>query len=84
MPHDSAMATLRQKISAEQHARAMLDDHGLPQPDEVEYGHTCIRLLWREEKACMVVDIDEPPPGFVFGEDLAPEAQREEAHLDEE
>lgn len=57
------VATLREKIAAEQNARAMLDDHGLPQPDSVEYGHTCIRLLWHEEKACMVVEIDEPPLG---------------------
>jgi hypothetical protein len=58
------MATLKEKIAAEQHARAMLDDHGLPQPDLVEYGDTCVRLLWKEEKLVMVVDIDEPPEGF--------------------
>jgi hypothetical protein len=44
----------------------MLDDHGLPQPDEVEYGFTCIRLVWHEEKTVLVVDIDEPPPGIRF------------------
>jgi hypothetical protein len=65
------MATLREKIAAEQNARAMLEDHGLPQPDEVEYGHTCIRLLWHEEKAAMVVQIDEPPPSWEFAEDIA-------------
>jgi hypothetical protein len=64
------MATLRDKIAAEQNARAMLEDHGLPQPDEVEYGHTCIRLLWHEEKAAMVVQIDEPPPGWEFAEEM--------------
>ncbi len=67
------MATLREKIAAEQDARAMLDDHGLPQPDEVEYGYTCIRLFWHEAKACMIVQIDEPPPGWVFAEDLSEE-----------
>jgi hypothetical protein len=54
------MATLREKIAAEQDVRAMLEDHGLPQPDEVQYGQTCIRLLWHEEKTVVVVDIDEP------------------------
>ena len=53
------MATLAQKHSAEQDFRALLEDHGLPQPDEVEYGETCIRALWHDEKLCVVVDIDE-------------------------
>jgi hypothetical protein len=63
-----AMATLKQKRAAEQDARAMLEDHGLPQPDEVEYGDACVRLLWREEQVALVVDIDEPPEGYVFDE----------------
>lgn len=53
------MATLAQKIAAEQHARAVLEDHGLPQPDVVEYGYTCVRLLWHDEKLCLVIDIEE-------------------------
>jgi hypothetical protein len=64
------MATLREKIAAEQDVRAMLDDHGLPQPDEVQYGHTCIRLLWHEEKTVVVVDIDEPTNDSPFDQDL--------------
>ena len=84
MPDDACMATLRQKISAEQNARAMLDDHGLPQPDEVEYGHTCIRLLWHEEKLCMVVDIDEPPPPVLTAEDSPAEGLGRRVRLDED
>lgn len=53
------MATLKQKINAELKLRALLADEGLPAPDEVEYGATCIRFLWHESKACVVVDIDE-------------------------
>lgn len=41
----------------------MLRQGGLPDPDRVEYGHTCIRLFWEETKVVLVVDIDEPPPG---------------------
>lgn len=67
------MATLRQKIAAENETRAMLEDHGLPQPDEVEYGHTCIRLLWHEEQAMVIVQIDEPPPRWVFAEEMSDE-----------
>jgi hypothetical protein len=60
------LATLREKQQAEQDARAMLDDHGLPQPDQVEYGATCIRLFWREEKVVVIVDINDPPPEIDF------------------
>ena len=67
------MATRKQKRAAEHDARAMLENHGLPQPDEVEFGETCIRLLWHEEKAVMIVQIDEPPPGWKLAEDLTDE-----------
>ncbi len=56
-----ALATLAQKIEAETDTRKLLEDNGLPQPDEVEYGAGCIRLLWHDTKTCVVVDIDEPP-----------------------
>jgi hypothetical protein len=58
------MATLRQKIAAERNARTMLEDNGLPEPDEVEYGYTCIRLLWNEPKLAVVIEIDKPPEGY--------------------
>jgi hypothetical protein len=69
------MATLAQKIEAETKVRELLADSGLPEPDEVEYGHTCIRLLWHETKTCVVIDIDEPPEGWVY-------AGQEEPDLD--
>lgn len=61
------MATLAQKIQCEQNAREMLRSQDLPQPDRVEYGYTCIRLLWEKSKVVLVVDIDEPPEGFEPG-----------------
>ena len=57
------MATLDQKIEAERNAREMVERGGMPQPDWVEYGYTCIRLIWSESKVVLVVDIDEPPEG---------------------
>lgn len=72
------MATLPQKIVAEQNARAMLDDNGMPQPDEVEYGHTCIRLLWHQEKVALIVDIDEPPSAVQLDDDIEEVIGREE------
>jgi hypothetical protein len=54
------MATLAQKIEAEKKMRDLLEEGGLPQPDYVEYGFTCIRFFFEETKTVVVVDIDEP------------------------
>ena len=62
------MATLKQKIDAEQRGREMLDQGGLPQPDYVEYGYTCIRFFWVERKAAMIIEIDEPPADMRTGD----------------
>ena len=65
------MATLAQKIRCEKDTRLMLRQQHVPQPDRVEYGHTCIRLFWDTSKLVLVVDIDEPPEGSeVVGEYL--------------
>lgn len=58
------MATLQEKIRAEHGAREMLEQSDLPQPDWVEYGYTCIRLIWEASKVVLVVEIDEPPEDF--------------------
>ena len=68
--HPLSMATLEQKIAAERDALDLLERNGLPEPDDVEYGQTCIRLIWWEPKAALIVQIDPPPPGWVFAEDL--------------
>jgi hypothetical protein len=52
------MASLPKKIDAERRMRELLETSGLPQPDAIEYGHTCIRLFWNETKTCVVVDLD--------------------------
>ena len=57
------MATLAQKIEAEKRMRELLEENGLPQPDYVEYGFTCIRLFFEASKTVVVIDIDEPPEG---------------------
>lgn len=58
------MATLAQKIEAEHKMRELLKDNGLPPPDAVEYGYTCVRFFFRQPKTVVIVDIDEPPPGW--------------------
>lgn len=57
------MATLAEKIEAEKKMRELLEQGGLPQPDYVEYGFTCIRLFFNRTKTVVVIDIDEPEGG---------------------
>ena len=64
------MATLAQKIEAETKMRELLEDSGLPQPDHVEYGFTCIRLFFEETKTVVVIDIDQPDQFEDDGADL--------------
>jgi hypothetical protein len=69
------MATLREKIAAEITIRRLLDEEGVPAPDWIEYGYTCIRLFWQESKVCLVVDLDEfedDPAGRNFNVDVFP------------
>ncbi|HEY5431295.1 MAG TPA: hypothetical protein VIK04_19425 [Solirubrobacteraceae bacterium] len=61
--------TLAAKIEAEHRMRELLRSEGMPQPDEVEYGYTCVRFLFHESKTCVVIDLDPcdshtgPDPG---------------------
>jgi hypothetical protein len=54
--------TLGDKIEAEHQFREFLREYDLPQPDEVEYGNTCLRFLYYESKTCVVFDLDEDEP----------------------
>ena len=56
----TGMASRAQKIEAERRMRELLEESGLPQPDHVEYGCTCIRLFFNSTKQVVVIDIDEP------------------------
>lgn len=57
------MATQAQKIEAENRMRELLEESGLPQPDHVEYGYTCIRLFFNQTKQVVIIDIDELEEG---------------------
>jgi hypothetical protein len=52
------MVTTEQKIAAEVRMRKLLAEAGLPDPDQIEYGHSCIRLLWHDQKAAVVIDLE--------------------------
>ncbi|HEX8977376.1 MAG TPA: hypothetical protein VF781_12745 [Solirubrobacteraceae bacterium] len=64
------MATLSQKIECEQRMRKLLRDNGMPEPDGVEYGFTCVRFFFDRAGACVVVDIDNSDDDGTL-EDLA-------------
>ncbi len=51
-------STLEAKIEAEQRLRELLSAQGMPQPDEVEYGYTCVRFIFHQSKTCVVIDLD--------------------------
>ena len=53
------MATIEQKIRVEQTARALLAEQGIPDPTWIEYGYTCVRLVWEESRLILRIDIDD-------------------------
>ena len=53
------MATVEQKICCEHQVRKLLAEQGLPEPTYVEYGFTCIRLMWEQSRVALRVDIDD-------------------------
>jgi hypothetical protein len=55
------MASIERKREAEEAMHELLEREGVPLPDEVEYGETCIRLLWHDQKLAVVVDLDDLP-----------------------
>ena len=58
------MATRQQLEAADERMRALLNEQGLPQPDEVMYGEDEIVLKWLETKTAVVVDlIGQVPDG---------------------
>jgi hypothetical protein len=76
------MATLAQKIEAEKRMRDLLEAAGLPQPDHVEYGFTCIRLFFTSVRQVVVIDIDEPDdPEVAVEPDVASQESRGDAKL---
>lgn len=55
----SGMAPIDQKQQAERRMTRILEDNGLPLPDEVQYGETCVRFLWYDRKVAVVVDLED-------------------------
>jgi hypothetical protein len=55
----STMEPIDRKQLAERRMLGLLEDVGLPLPDEVEYGAACVRFLWLDRKVAVVIDLDE-------------------------
>ena len=55
------MTTLKEFQAAETGLRTLLENAGMPEPDEIEYRETSIVALWHESKAAIVVDLEEGP-----------------------
>jgi hypothetical protein len=53
------MATIDKKQRAERRMLQLLEDAGLPAPDEVQYGESCVRLMWHDRKVAVVVELDD-------------------------
>jgi hypothetical protein len=53
------MATIDQKQRAERRMLQLLEDAGLPAPDDVQYEQNCVRLLWHDRKVAVVIELDD-------------------------
>ena len=53
--------TSEEKLEAEHRLREFLRTYSLPEPDEVEYGFTCVRFYFHEPKTCLVLDLEADP-----------------------
>ena len=45
--------------AAERDIRELLENNGMPQPDDVEYRERSIVLLFTEPKVALVIDLDD-------------------------
>jgi hypothetical protein len=52
------MAPIDRKQQIERRMLSLLEDSGLPAPDEVHYGAREVRFLWLDRKVAVVVDLD--------------------------
>lgn len=53
------MAQIDLKQRAKLRFLGLIEDSGLPLPDEVEYGERCVRFAWTDAKVVVLVGLDE-------------------------
>jgi hypothetical protein len=54
----AGMAPIDRKLQVQRRMLRLLDDNGLPAPDEVELGEREVRFLWLDRKVALVVELD--------------------------
>jgi hypothetical protein len=59
LPHPSGMAPIDRKQQAERRFLQLIEDSGLPAPDEVRYRTRSVEFLWLDRKVAVVVDLDD-------------------------
>jgi hypothetical protein len=53
------MATTPTPADAEAHVREFLEEHDLPQPDQIVHRETEIWVLYHEQKVVLVVELED-------------------------
>jgi hypothetical protein len=55
------MANIDRKNQCERRVRSLLEDSGLPLPDEVDldYGEAEVAFLWFDQKFALIVDLED-------------------------
>jgi hypothetical protein len=65
------MAPIDRKQQIERRMLRMLEDFGLPSPDEVRYGESEVTFLWYDRKVALVVELDADEFGDHLPEGIA-------------
>ncbi len=52
------MAPIDRKQQVERRVLRLLEDNGIPAPDEVHFAEREVRFLWLDRKVALVVDLD--------------------------
>jgi hypothetical protein len=59
LPDAADMAPIDQKQRVERRMLQLIEDSGLPEPDEIRYGEQCVEFLWLDRKVAVVVDLED-------------------------
>ena len=52
------MAPIDRKLQVQRRTLRLLEDNGLPGPDQIEFGEHEVRFLWLDRKVALVVELD--------------------------
>lgn len=58
-PDPLGMQLSDQRELAERRMLQLLEDSGLPLPDEIQHGEYSVEFLWHDRKVAVVIDLDD-------------------------